>query len=48
MELLRYLKGLYSKQDKNKLRDNFKYLAYYMLLQIAYIDNYCRIYQYLK
>ena len=32
IELLKYLKGLYSKQNKNKLRDNFKYLAYYTLL----------------
>ena len=48
MELLRYLRGLYSKQNKNKLKDNPKYLVYYMLLQIAYIDNYYKIYQYLK
>ena len=32
MELLRYLKGLYSKQDKNKPKDNPKYLIYYILL----------------
>ena len=32
IELLRYLKGLYSKQNKNKLRDDFKYLVYYILL----------------
>ena len=32
MELLRYLGGLYSKQDKNKLRDDPKYLIYYTLL----------------
>ena len=32
MELLRYLKGLYSKQNKNKLRDDPKYLIYYILL----------------
>ena len=44
MELLRYLGGLYSKQNKDKLRDNFKYLVYYMLLQIIYIDNYYKIY----
>ena len=44
MELLRYLKGLYSKQNKDKLRDDSKYLIYYMLLWIAYIDNYCKIY----
>ena len=32
MELLRYLKKLYSKQNKNKLRDNSKHLVYYILL----------------
>ena len=32
MELLRYLKGLYSKQNKDKLRDDLKYLIYYILL----------------
>ena len=32
IELLRYLGGLYSKQNKNKLRDNPKYLTYYTLL----------------
>ena len=44
IESLRYLKGVYSKQNKNKLKDDFKYLAYYILLWIAYIDNYYRIY----
>ena len=32
IELARYLGGLYSKQNKNKLRDNPKYLIYYILL----------------
>ena len=32
IELLKYLKEAYSKQNKNKLRDNFKHLAYYILL----------------
>ena len=32
MELTRYLGELYSKQDKDKLRDNPKYLIYYTLL----------------
>ena len=27
----RYLRGLYSKQNKNKLRDDPKYLIYYIL-----------------
>ena len=44
MELLRYLGGLYSKQDKDKLRDNPKYLIYYTLLWIIYIDDYYKIY----
>ena len=29
---MRYLRGLYSKQNKNKLKNNPKYLAYYTLL----------------
>ena len=44
MELLRYLGGLYNKQNKNKLRDDLKHLVYYILLWIVYIDNYCKIY----
>ena len=32
MELTRYLERLYSKQDKDELRDNSKHLVYYMLL----------------
>ena len=48
MELLRYLRGSYSKQNKDELRDNPKHLVYYMLLWIAYIDNYCKMHQYLK
>ena len=43
MELSRYLRGLYSKQNKDKLRDDFKYLVYYMLLWIVYVDNYYRM-----
>ena len=48
MELSRYTKGIYSKQNKDKPQDNFKYLVYYTLSQIACVDNYCRIYQYPK
>ena len=44
MELSRYLRGLYNKQNKNKLRDNLKHLIYYILLWIVYIDDYYRIY----
>ena len=43
MELLRYLRKLYSKQDKDKLKDNFKHLVYYILLWIIYINNYYKI-----
>ena len=45
---LRYIKETYSKQDEDKLQDNFKYLVYYTLLQIACVDDYYRIYQYPK
>ena len=31
MELIRYLKELYSKQNKNKLRDNPKHPIYYII-----------------
>jgi hypothetical protein len=48
MESVRYLGGAYSRQDKNKLKDNLKYLAYYTLSWIIYIDNYYKIHQYLK
>ena len=44
IKLLRYPKKLYSKQDKDKLKDNPKYLIYYILLQIAYIDDYYKMY----
>ena len=45
---LRYIKGMYSKQDKDKLQNNPKYLVYYILLQIACVDDYCKMHQYLK
>ena len=32
MELTRYLKATYSKQDKDKPKDDLKNLAYYILL----------------
>ena len=32
MKLLRYLKEIYSKQNKDKPKDNPKYLIYYTLL----------------
>ena len=43
MEVLRYPGRLYSKQDKNKLKDDLKYPAYYILSWIAYIDNHYKI-----
>jgi len=35
-------------QEDNKLRVNLKYLVYYTLLWIVYVDNYCNIYKALK
>ena len=44
MELLRYLRGSYSKQDKDELRDDPKHPVHYILSWIAYIDDYYKIY----
>jgi len=35
-------------REDNELRVNLKYLVYYTLLWIAYIDNYYNIYKILK
>ena len=35
-------------QEDDKLRVNLKYLVYYILLWIVYIDNYYNIYKALK
>jgi len=35
-------------QEDNKLRVNLKYLVYYTLLWIIYIENYYNIYKALK
>ena len=35
-------------KDKDKLRVNLKHLAYYILLQIVYIDDIYEIYKALK
>ena len=35
-------------KDENELRVNPKYLAYYTLLWITYMDNYYNIYRILK
>ena len=38
-----YTKGIYSKQNKDKLKDNPKYLVYYILSWIAYIDDHYKM-----
>ena len=35
-------------QEDNKLRVNLKYLVYYTLSWIVYVDNYYKIYKALK
>jgi len=35
-------------QEDDELRVNLKHLVYYMLLWIAYVDNYYNIYKALK
>jgi len=35
-------------KDKDKLRVNLKYIAYYILSWIAYMDDTCNIYRVLK
>ena len=44
MESLRYPGGSYSKQNKDKPRDNPKHPAYYTLSWIAYVDDHYKIY----
>ena len=48
MGLLQYIGGTYSKQNEDKPWDDFKHLVYYILLQIAYVDDYYKMHQYLK
>ena len=43
MGLLQYTKETYSKQDKDELQDNPKYLIYYTLSWIACVDNYYKM-----
>ena len=45
---LRSLRQRFKLKDKDKLRVNLKYLAYYILVQIIYIDNQYNIYKMLK
>ena len=43
--MFRSLRQRFKLKDKNKLRVNLKYLAYYILVQIIYIDNQYNIYR---
>ena len=43
MGLSRYIKRTYSKQDEDELQNDFKYLVYYILSWIAYIDNHYKM-----
>ena len=44
----RSLRQRFKLKKEDKLRVNLKYLAYYILVQIIYIDNQCDIYKALK
>ena len=46
--MFRSLRQRFKLKDKDKPRVNLKYLAYYILVQIIYIDNQCDIYKALK
>ena len=46
--IFRSLRQRFKLKDKDELRVNLKYLAYYILVQIIYIDNQCDIYKALK
>jgi len=41
-------KSIFKKEEDNKPRVNLKHLAYYTLLWIIYIDNYCEMHKALK
>ena len=43
--MFRSLRQRFKLKDKDKLRVNLKYLAYYILAQIIYIDNQYNIYK---
>ena len=43
--MFRSLGQRFKLKDKDKLRVNLKHLVYYILVQIAYIDNQCDIYK---
>ena len=44
----RLLQEKFKLKDEDKPRVNLKHLAYYILVQIIYIDNQCNIYKALK
>ena len=46
--MFRSLRQRFKLKDKDKLRVNLKYLVYYILVQIIYIDNQYNIYRELK
>ena len=46
--IFRSLRQRFKLKNKDKLRINLKYLAYYILVQIIYIDNQYNIYKALK
>ena len=46
--IFRSLRQRFKLKDKDKLRVNLKYLVYYILVQIVYIDNQYNIYKALK
>ena len=43
--MVRLTRYRFKLKDKDKLRVNLKYIAYYTLLWIAYVDNICNIYR---
>ena len=46
--MVRFLRQRFKLKNKDKPRVNLKYLAYYILVQIIYIDNQYNIYKALK
>jgi len=46
--MVRLTRYRFKLKDKDKLRVNLSYLAYYILLWIAYMDNTCNMYRVLK
>ena len=46
--MFRSLKQRFKLKSKDELRVNLRYLVYYILVQIIYIDDQCDIYKALK